>query len=413
MTTAPQTKITGAVKFGDYVGVSDPAPNDLAKFVRAWFRPDDHVLIAGFMAPGRTPEDGRTTREFLSYSVEELTANYSAVFTEGRQGARDIYFRFTPAKDPALVKYNSPGENNAGRPLGLWVDLDVKPHAFNSQQDILAWLDQLPLMPTAIVRNGESGGIHAYWRVHDSDLPRLTVDSEHMAMWWSYLQAQAPTNAHGERIQIDQLTDIGTRLARLPGMTYWPKSSEAKIGTVALAGGTYEPVLLDDVQRLAEVTYAEHQERKAVVRRMARSTEKRLDRELTPLKRLALERAVNQLSWDEILLPHGWTVQSSHSGTTRYWTRPGSKQKSASTDYTRDDGQVSDVMSLYSGAEETNLLDLKLAGTPLTKMRVLLRLSYADNVSALLQDYIKSSDTSLGGNMSEKEINYYENPTQE
>lgn len=232
-----------------------------------------------------------------------------------------------------------------------------------------------------------------------------------MAMWWSYLQAQAPNNAHGERIQIDQLTDIGTRLARLPGMTYWPKSSGAKIGTVALAGGTYKPVKLEDVERLSEVTYAGYQERRAVARRSARSTEKKLDRTLSPLKRLTLERAVNRMSWDEILLPHGWTVRSSHGGSTRFWTRPGSKQKSASTDYTRDDGQLSDVMSLYSGAEDTNLLDLKLADVPLTKMRVLLRLKYGDNASALLQEFTSQSDTSLGGNMSDKDIKNNENTT--
>lgn len=154
MTAAPRTNPTGAIKFGDYVGSSNPAPDDLAKFLRAWFRPEDQVLICAFKAPGRTTEDGRSPREFLPYNVQELISNYSQVFTESYRGARDIYFRFTPVKDPALVSHISPGENNAGRPLGLWADFDVKPHAFNSQQDILTWLNQLPLKPTVIVRNG-------------------------------------------------------------------------------------------------------------------------------------------------------------------------------------------------------------------------------------------------------------------
>jgi hypothetical protein len=79
------------------------------------------------------------------------------------------------------------------------------------------------------------------------------------------------------------------------------------------------------------------------------------------------------MSWAEILEPYGWTWQRELRDGSNEWARPGRDERSAVVDY-----EDSPVMSLLSMADETGLADLKDAGIPLTKYRVLWRLKFND-----------------------------------
>lgn len=385
------------VKFSDIAGKFEHKHDDLAKFIGVWFLPEDNIVLGAFPAPTRNEPNGK--RNFTHYTACQLMNDSTGVYEVSEQQERDIYLGIATVRDPALVTDYGRGSGNVGQLRGVWADLDVKGSGFNSQEQILEWLDSLPLKPTVIVRNGESGGIHGYWRIQDDDLPRL--NKEHLLKWWTYLQSHAPTNAHGERIAIDRLTDVA-RLARLPGMVYWPKVQGAKYGTVALAGGSYEQLPLDALESLTVDSYAEHKVKVEVSRSANRKLNRELDRSCSsPLQRLMLEQEVNKLDWAQILVPYGWTELRQSSDGTRHWARPGARQKSANTDFAHDDGQISDVMSLHSASEETGLADLKESGTVITKYRVLLRLRYNDDVPALLNAIKNKSITSLGGFMSD------------
>lgn len=398
------------VRFNDYVGEQTHKHSDLETFIRAWFKPEDEIVLGAFRAPNSTLAGGKSC-EWAAFPVADLLANSSEIYEVNSSGQRDIYFRFTPVKSSKLVTASSPGKDNTGEPRGLWADLDVgKENAFDSQQQILDWLADLPAQPTAIVRNGVSGGIHAYWRILDADLHRLTKDSGHMQMWWAFLQEQTPLNQHGERIKIDRLTDIGTRLARLPGMTYWPKTAAAKHGAVSLAGGAFKQLPLAEIESIAGQAYSAYKANCEEFRAKNRRMSKSIDRAFaSPLQRLILEERINSMHWGNILRPLGWTSRDTAHGGTRQWTRPGSTQKSATTDYERpDDGQISVVMSLHSSSEDTGLLDLKQSGEPLTKFRVLLRLYFNDDITKLLQEFKNKSSTSLGGFMLDRITNQNE-----
>jgi len=377
-------KDSGQRIFGETVGNYEHKHTDLQTFVRAWFRDDDYILIQGKPAPNR--EHQNSAQVFTAVKASDLANNSDEIYEVAKGDRRDIYFRFTPLADPGKVTIHSPGTGNAGQPLGLWCDLDIKSGGFSSQKHAQDWLDTLPVKPTLIVRNGTSGGIHAYWRIQDNDLPRLT--SEHFKAWWQFLQDSAPTKNNGERVSIDYLISP-SHPARLPGMIYWPKTSEAKYGTVALAGGSGAPVALDDVLRASEDSYRAYRQRVSATKSANRRVERELERKFpSKLKLVVLEYQINELmSWDDILSPAGWTYLRTESSGARQWARPGVRRKSAVTDFSHDNGQMSVVMSLLSGSEETGLLDLKQAGIPLTKFRVLLRLRYADDAQELVKQY--------------------------
>lgn len=371
------------IRFDDIAGSYDHRHNDLAKFIRTWFRPDDDIVLGAFPAPNRQHE--HRDKSFMATTASQLAQGSTDVFEVAETLQRDTYLRITPIRDPDMVTGERIGSGNTMTPLGMWADLDVKPESFGSQLEVTTWLDTLPIKPTMIIRNGESGGMHAYWRVQDADLDRMT--GEHMKMWWAYLQSMTPTQSNGERVMIDRLVDM-TRLARLPGMIYWPKSAEAKLGTVALAGGTFEQIPLDSVEQLSAGAYKADKDATTRTATQARRVDREFGRGFaSPLEKFFAEERINALSWDQILGPFGWEMLRENSDGSRQWSRPGIRRKSAVTDYTDPKtGQVSDVMSLLSGSDESGLLDLKEAGIPLTKFRVLSRIRYADNMRELVNE---------------------------
>lgn len=267
---------------------------------------------------------------------------------------------------------------------GVWIDLDVKEGSFKDAEAVEEFVKNLPQQPGAIVRTG-SGGIHAYWKVKKP----AEIDVDEIGLrWWSYIQSLAP-----EGVEIDRLTDVKTRLLRLPGSVRWPSrkkdgdSIEAHQVTVeytdapALSAGEIR-VLTDETY---ETAYKHVRERKATEEaHMDDLVDKLTD--LGPWgRRVALtmldEILERNYSWSDILEPAGWTITKGTVGSGEVvWSRPGGSARSATTGMPNE----SSAMSLLSESPDTDLLDLKEAETPLTKLRVLARLRFNDDFEAAL-----------------------------
>ena len=92
-------------------------------------------------------------------------------------------------------------------------------------------------------------------------------------------------------------------------------------------------------------------------------------------------------SWDDILIPLGWTKLDQDSEGRDIWARPGLSafelHKSAATDY---DG--SHVMSLFSDSDETGLAHLLGTGVTLTKYRVFVETVWDGDEAAFVRAYM-------------------------
>ena len=102
----------------------------------------------------------------------------------------------------------------------------------------------------------------------------------------------------------------------------------------------------------------------------------------------------DKYDWEDILIPHGWKLRRTLRSGEREWARPGSNDRSATTDWVdpkNPEYGPSGAMSLLSSSLETGLSDLKDLGEPLTKWRVLLRLHYDDDVVSMVTNEFLSS----------------------
>lgn len=299
----------------------------------------------------------------------------SMIFDEDG-GKWNLYFGVCPILED--VDYNKRGtEDNIDYVTGVWADIDIKPKGFETQEDIIQYLFGLALHPTMVVGSG-SGGVHAYWKLSEGE--RGT--KELVDRWWCYLDEAA-----GER-KIDKLVDL-TRILRMPGSVYFPKADTAsKVGKVEILYKIDNTYTIEEIHSIsAEAFTVKHDRRKAVITKDANARlemdgfarnalKERSDNYWRLLRAISeLEDYVNkQMSWAEILEPYGWTWQRTLRDGSNEWARPGRNERSAVVDY-----EDSPVMSLLSMADETGLSDLKDAGIPLTKFRVLRRLRFDDN----------------------------------
>lgn len=371
-----------SINFGDYAGVAETHADSLRWFARTWFDPGDIMAVE---IVSHDPED-TFSRRTITVPVDELYSPGNAellleswTLVDGHR--RTLYFQPNPAeKDVTHIQGSTKTRSDVGiRTVhGLYADLDVKDGSFSTQQEILDFLDSLDVRPTAIVDSG-SGGIHAYWKLSGQFERTLLKE------WWTYLNEKAGSRS------IDQ-TYAAERIYRLPGSIRWPGNGFNKFSTVKLIGGTGATVPADHCSELSKEPYMNYRTKQTEAKAKERSFQKLYSLGSTGtglsghlLEAMAKQR-VSNLDWSDILTPHGWSFLKENHDGSRQWVRPGSKQKSAVTDYTHNDGQLSEVMSLLSGSEDSGLLDLRENNIPLTKYRVLLRLNYNDDVNALLKD---------------------------
>lgn len=363
------------MKLSDLTGQVQISSLHATTFINTWFEPDDKLVIVG----RRTEKTGKhdtLSQSFLAKDFGQIDDEFleSLIFDE--DGNKwNVYFGVCPVKED--VDFNRRGtEDNVSHVTGLWADIDIKEKGFKSQQDILDFLFSLALHPTIVVGSG-SGGVHAYWKLN----PGEKGDKELVDRWWSYLDEAA-----GER-SIDKLIDL-TRILRLPGSVYFPKSNTtSKVGSVSILYKLENTYSVSDIRTTSAAAFTtKHERRKKLINKDANA---RLDMDLFARdllegmdgNRWKLYRAMsevesyvnNHMSWAEILEPHGWTWQRTLRDGSNEWARPGRDERSAVVDY-----EDSPVMSLLSMADETGLADLKDAGIPLTKYRVLWRLKFND-----------------------------------
>lgn len=359
------------VRFADVAGTLETDINSLRWFIELWFNPEDIVVIQKL-------SDNRD-RQFLALPARDLYENAELILAQHSvSGVRnDFYYGVNPVQHEISSWSKTRRQAGLGNIKGFFVDLDVKPGAFDSKADILEYLKTVAIRPTTVVESG-SGGIHATWKASGQ------IEPEDLKAWWAYLQSLAP-----DGVNIDRLVNVD-RIFRLPGSVRWSKTG-ASTSTVKLIDGCNESHSVEEFRKLSKTAYNGYRKHLKIIK--AQKTVM-LDRQFNSASqdrpgyvKAICESRADELDWAEILEPAGWTFQRENSDGSRQWIRPGSSQKSAVTDYTHSDGSVSGVMSLLSSSPDSGLLDLKEVGIPLTKFHVLLRLRFADDLDALITNF--------------------------
>jgi hypothetical protein len=375
------------VKLDSLLGSIDTDAQAARRFISAWYKPDDLVTLIAI-------RDKRPNRPHVV--AQALTASELVEALEGADGEEllsswtldsdsfwNLYVRVNPSKSAPADIFKPGGDDNVACVRGAWVDLDVKPHSFESQDTALNFLRGLAVWPTTVVLTG-SGGVHAYWRLEE-DLT-VTHGRDLTRAWWSYLSEEAAKVG----AEVDRLVDM-SRMMRLPGSVRWPRAGEEKpphpvtlhyvsdksVPVKALREASAEA----NDRRVARVKAVNVADRERFTARREMTEAFAVSNEWSKLQLLAnIEDAFARVySWDEILTPRGWTYLRTDHSERREWARPGRDEKSATTDWP----ESPDVMSLLSSSEETGLFDLKEADVPLTKYRVMLRLAFNDDEAAM------------------------------
>lgn len=348
---------------------------DFRDFVTYWFNPGQLICIVALPANGK----GRRLHQYATYEeiTQEITDDvlYSMCYDDG---GYNLYLAVNPVKEDKGM-HRRGGKSNIAGIRGLYADIDVnkagKTGVFSSEEEILDFLWSIDAVPSCIVQSG-SGGLHCYWRV----LGGMTMENGEVLQeqWWSYLNDKA-----GE-VEIDRLIDT-PRILRVPGSVRFPKEEEIEVGQVEMGevrilhfeDGEYEESYLRDLSAKSFEVYSEEKkerQKELVVRTLQIEDELSSWSDLMILSEFE-DRFNEEVSWDDILIPTGWTyIREDYEGR-KEWARPGSGSKSAVTDW-KDSPHV---MSLLSSSPDTGLSDLKENDVALTKFRVALRLLYNDN----------------------------------
>lgn len=375
------------MKLSEFAGSIEVMPEEAVTFVKTWFKPEDKICLIA-KKPERTGSLNVISQSFYAHEfIQELNKEFLEELIFDEEGnSWNLYMQVSPIKEDVTLKRRGP-EANVSYVPGVWGDIDVQPGGFDSQEQIMEWLNSLDLLPTMVCSSG-SKGVHAYWRFKwDQAGSKDLVDS-----WWSYLDEKA-----GDK-SIDKLIDIA-RMLRIPGSIRFPKEDDKKsnkLRTVRIIDHHADRLYTPEQVATLSAPYKEikEQKRSRVVKR-DKESRKEVDGFASSLMRnksnswqalqaaAELEDYVNsQWSWGHILEPHGWKWKYQQSDGSNVWARPGQSDKSAVTDF-----EDSPVMSLFSTNEATGLFDLLDARIPLTKYRVALRLMFDDDWKAMT-DYV-------------------------
>ena len=399
------------MKFNEIAGSIAIDQSHFRKFISTWYNDGDNIVLVGIPVDGyrRVLSQSQTKERLLNLTDEEFIS-----ITRNTESGQKFgtYLGINPIADPKEVTlYKRGTEENVRSIYGCFIDFDVnkdgkKSGVFDSKNEILEFIDSLELEPTIVVDNGSAGGMHAYWRFDEPlELGDGSEPYKPLLMgWWAYLNSLTDKS-------IDRLID-STRIARLPSSIYWPTHAGDRFDTVSVVRCSGKRYPRQKILDLSKDAYAHHNAKLNALR-----TSKTVDLDLT-MKNYVLDnnisddiKKISRLSesnlnmvstiiqgyindeydWDEILEPHGWTYLKDDSEGSSVWARPGKSDRSAVVDYKHSTGVVSPVMSLLSSSEATGLSDLKEAGVPLTKMQVLLRLQYKDNVPEMISDVLRRS----------------------
>lgn len=380
------------MKFDDVAGRFEVSAQETKQFLMTWFHPEDKIVIVGRRDKKSGNLDTLSQSVVVKDFIQDLNDDSLHELIFGSDGSKwNLYCAVAPVKGEVSLQRRGTEDNVAYLP-GVYADIDIKPKGFTSQEEILAFLKSLPLEPTMVVGSG-SGGVHAYWRLNWDEKGTKDI----IEYWWSFLDESA-----GEDRGIDKLIDM-TRILRIPGSVYFPKEdSGAKIGSVEILECSQLTYSAEEIVAVSTEAYEKKQQKRAKVidregeiklnvSEMIQSAKDGLAGNFWRFTYAAayLEDYVNDhMSWDEILVPHGWNFLRKLRDGSDEWARPGRNERSAVVGY-----EGSPVMSLLSMSEDTGLADLKDARIPLTKYRVLMRLTYEDNINVMVHDLLDRIST--------------------
>lgn len=406
--------------FSDLAGDITPQVEHLKAFIANWYQPEDTVSLVAIpseefdMTTNRFGKAARR-RQVLSQAltVEELmeaTVSDISSLTESNGVQHNLYIGINPLKSAESVSLHSRGNETEIRGIyGVFIDFDIKSGCFESKDDIQRFLNKFGheiLAPTIIVDNSESGGVHAYWRFAFGEELQEEEAREILLDWWSLVSEHAKKWNNG--VEIDRLVDL-TRVSRMPGGIYWPRKepmSNKTVGKpgvvkVAVIGHTHSIEAIRAASEGAGIRYRETIKRVRAEDEARRISANDIARNLTGFKAgtsiggywglyaaiAYIEDLFNDTySWEEILIPHGWTFLYEDREGRVLVARPGRHEKSATVGW---EGSPN-MMSLLSTSPETGLDDLKEAGIALTKWRVALRLNWKDDENKMIQDVLAS-----------------------
>lgn len=375
------------MKFNELAGDAQVDPSHAVKQITSWFDADDKFVIVAMRQVRITTGQNVFSQTVVAKEfVEQLRAPDGATLLEGLSvmpdGSKlDVYF--SVATVDGDITLNRRGEIDAIKDVkGVYVDLDVKPGSFETQQDALAYLRKLP-HPTLITFSG-SGGVHAFWRF---TTPLGADEAAKVQRSWYALLAE-----RAAPIFVDYLVDA-SRVMRLAGAIRWPKTREVippRLSTTYWRNldNQYDPqtLLYWSSEAFNRRTEKVRETRaKDAHHKVSAASLSELSGEDNSWARLAAvanveDRFAELLSWEEILEPAGWTFLREDRQGRKEVARPGSGSKSGTCGWE----QSPNVLSLHSWSPDSGLSDLKEAGIVLTKFRVAQRLMFEDDYDKIV-----------------------------
>lgn len=370
------------MKFNELAGDAQVDPAHAVKQITSWFDAEDKFVIVGMRQTRITTGQNVFSQAVVAQEfVQQLRSPGGVALLEGLSRAPDgancdLYF--SVATVDGNVPLNRRGEIDAIKDVkGVYVDLDVKPGSFETQEAALAYLRKLP-HPTLITFSG-SGGVHAFWRFTEP----LGADAaaEVQKAWYALLAEKAAP------VFVDRLIDA-SRVMRLAGAIRWPKAKETippRLSTTywrnldnRYPADTLLEWSKDAAERATErirETRAKDSHHKVNAASLAELSGKENSWARLAAVANVEDRFAELMSWEEILEPAGWTFLREDQQGRHEVARPGSGSKSGTCGWPTSPN----VLSLHSWSPETNLADLKEAGIVLTKFRVAQRLLFNDS----------------------------------
>ena len=377
------------MRLEDLAGSLDVRPGQAASLIKAWFNPDQIIVISGKKVVAPTKGNAKV----MSQSVTALDAIQSLDEEVLRSlcfepEPMDLYINVGSPRTYLETMYKRVTNTDLDYVIGVIGDFDVKDNSFASTEQIYEYLASLELEPTITVESG-SGGVHAWWKFDTSayGAVRPEFGREIAHRWWSYLNAMAANYG----AQVDQLYDTA-RMMRLPGSIHWPRNGNGTPSKVTLTkhdGPSHSPLRMMEVSsdawsgRLVKVAKTRESDKQMRVAAEEYASMLSGDKWSQLMAIAGVEDYFQEkVPWQNILEPAGWTYTRTDSVGRDEWARPGREgEKSACVNWE----ESPHVMSLLSTSHDTNLLDLLDAEIPLTKWRVSLRLNFKDDYQAMVR----------------------------
>lgn len=283
-----------------------------------------------------------TGRAFAADAEMEAVRRY--VTQLDQNGAKGIYLRLTTIKDPNLQPGQRGSVEDSHTLPGLWADLDIAGPGHKTNKPLPPNEDEARRivtesgLPEPSVWMHSGGGMYAWWLLHNpidvTDEQVRDSSQDFSTRWQNVLTATA------ERIGYSYggLGDL-SRVTRIPG-TVNRKIEDAPTMCRMLPSSArlYQASDLADALQAAETRVRELAPKpKTPIIPTPRVPEATGDR---PGDALA-----NQMSWEEILEPHGYQFDRTHGAET-YWVRPGKHRRDGHSCTTNYGG--SDLLYVFS-----------------------------------------------------------------